>query len=94
MKATMNLIETTSPLYLRRLVREINAAPAAYLDGSIVKRHDNPRRNGRASYFRTGNAILFFAGVNRREVFTIQASDAERAFCDGAGRTIVASRQA
>ena len=90
----MKLIETTSPLYLRRLVREINAAHAAYVDGSIVKRDDNPRRNGRASYFRAGNAILFFAGMNRREMFEVKAADAERAFCDGAGRPIVASRKA
>lgn len=90
----MKLIETTSPLYLRRLVREINAAPAAYVDGGIAKRGHHPRWNGRASYFRAGNAILFFAGVNRREMFTIHAADAERAFCDGAGRTIVATRKA
>ncbi len=32
----MKLIETTSPLYLRRLVRAINAAKAAYVGGHIV----------------------------------------------------------
>ena len=45
----MKLIETTAPLYLRRLVRAVNATPAAYVDGSIVNREHNPRRNGRAS---------------------------------------------
>ena len=89
----MPLIETTSPLYLRRLVHAINDAPAAYLDGQIVKRDHNPRRNGRASYFRAGNVILFFAGANRREMYEVRAADAERAFCDGAGRPIVASRK-
>ena len=90
----MKLIETASPLYLRRLVRAINAAPAAYVDGSLVQSDHNPRRSKRASYCRADNTIRFFADLYPAKMFTIQAADAARAFCDHVGHTIVATRKA
>ena len=90
----MKLIETTSPLYLRRLVRAINAAHAAYVDGSLVQSDHNPRRSAAASYSRADNTIRFFGDLYPKKVFKVQAADAARAFCDGAGRTIVASNHA
>lgn len=88
------MIETTSPLYLRRLVRAINDAPAAYVDGDLVGRNHNPRRSARASFCRADNAVRFFAGSHPTEMFTIRAAEAARAFCDHVGETIVATRKA
>ena len=90
----MKLIETTSPLYLRRLVRAINAARAAYVGGHIVQSNHNPRRRARASYCRADKTIRFVGDLYPTTTFKIQAADAEHAFSDHVGHTIYASRHA
>ena len=90
----MKLIETTSPLYLRRLVRAINAAKAAYVGGHIVQLNRNPRGSARASYCKADNTIRFVGDLYPPTTFKIQAANAVEAFADHVGHTIYASRTA
>lgn len=83
----MNIITKDSPLYLKRLVRELNAAPDGFyvyshaFDGAACFRSNRARmKNGELQVCRNFNVKKEWVGAG------------DRVFSDAYGREIVASR--
>jgi hypothetical protein len=85
----IKLIEITSDLYAKRLVREIRATfeHGVYVDGNVTNTETNPRVHS-VSFSKSG-AIAVETNKGR---FLVLPSQWEHAFFDGYGREIFASR--
>jgi hypothetical protein len=88
----MKLIESTSDLYLKRLVREINNCQyGVYLASDVAGVPHNPRLCGRAKLNKNG-AVIF---PTLTQTFIVPRELAPDAFMEGGtGNIICASRTA
>lgn len=83
------LIALDSPLYLKRLAREINlCSPNIYLCGSVAGTDHNPRICGRVSHVRATNQLRVPAGFDDK-VYLVDADKVAEGFISNSARGYV-----
>lgn len=84
---TATLIETDSPLYLKRLVRELNSLPDGFY---LMQSTGDNVRCRYAQYSKLGVLVVTLMNGSPRYIAACKSQD----FCDCYGRNVYASRKA